>query len=189
MFIEDLLAHPFTLLISAAIITGILVPYFSTKRENHKKKLEIKSKLISNIDESVAKFILYEGNVPTKDLDLNEKEEWKKTQERGVKLHMIGSELRTYFHKTPVVDEWMNFYYLLISFTSICWYLGFDKSERLEEDISDFDSKPDFTGQVDWEKIRSKKGWEPELRKVNDYVLLKAEELNNSIITTKIRSF
>jgi len=83
----------------------------------------------------------------------------------------------------------MNFYYLLISFSSICWCLGFNYCERLEEYISDFDKEPDLTGKVDWEKIRSKKGWEPELRKVNDYILLKAEELNNSIITTKIRSF
>jgi len=54
----DWLAHPLLLLIIGALISALIVPWLTQRWQNHQKKLELKSDLVSQISESVVNMVM-----------------------------------------------------------------------------------------------------------------------------------
>ncbi len=53
----DILKHPLFLLAVSAIVSGIFIPWFLRRRQYKQKELELKIQIVSDITESVVKFI------------------------------------------------------------------------------------------------------------------------------------
>jgi hypothetical protein len=58
MIVEEIVSHPFFLLLVGALISGLLIPYFTRRWQNHQKELEIKTNLVGRISESIMSMIM-----------------------------------------------------------------------------------------------------------------------------------
>jgi hypothetical protein len=55
---SDFLNHPFVLLLTGALLSGLLIPSFTRRWQNHQKILELKTELVSEVSESTMKLIM-----------------------------------------------------------------------------------------------------------------------------------
>jgi hypothetical protein len=54
----ELLRHPLTVLLVGALISGLLIPAFTRRWQNHQKALEIKTELVSELSKSIMGIIM-----------------------------------------------------------------------------------------------------------------------------------
>jgi hypothetical protein len=121
---EKWFSHPLVLLIVGAIISSILIPWFTRGWQNYQQELEIKKELVGDISEAVMKLVMevqsfeiqlknetLSGNLsalkPQREKfnllfsELNEDyREWE------VSSAVIGSQLRAYFRDSEIAPKW-----------------------------------------------------------------------------------
>jgi hypothetical protein len=52
--IEEIIGHPLTLLLIGASVSSLLIPWFTNKWQDHRKKLDIKIELVSKMTEDIS---------------------------------------------------------------------------------------------------------------------------------------
>ena len=97
------------LLALGALISSLLVPWFTQKWQDHQKALELKSDLASQIAESATSAIVTSRSVHEEkrhDFSPAEEKSWRAWQ---IKSAAIEARLRAYFPNNSLADEWLGF--------------------------------------------------------------------------------
>jgi hypothetical protein len=106
--IKNVFSHPFVLLLLAAGISGLLVPYIASQWQNHQKELELKTGLVSQISKAVADIIIVSriAQIPayayTNLSYPSTFEDWE------ISKATIGSQIQAYFPENQIKQEWDN---------------------------------------------------------------------------------
>ena len=66
--ISQILSHPFSLLIVGAIISSLIIPYYTKSWQDYQKELEIKSDIASDISKTMTDYVINGRLVPMQDL-------------------------------------------------------------------------------------------------------------------------
>ena len=187
------LAHPLLLLIIGALISALLVPWLTQRWQNHQKKLELKSDLVSQISESVVNIVmavLY-AVLGTKSLTPEKYDE--AFRDWQIRQAVIGSQIRAYFPR-EIGDEWGAYSKIVTNFYELS---GADNvpfvKERLGE-IRKYFSK----SKVDWdtlaipylrcqpaERTKYQEAWDP----LKEELLKKKDEVVEHILKSRISAF
>lgn len=111
MTLPEFLAHPFVLLIVGIVISSILVPVFSKRWQDRKKKLEIKIELITKISEVTASWELdTRAMVNLKERPLERNPNWR------VKGSSITAILYAYFPTEQIYQKWKVYFNIIDQF-------------------------------------------------------------------------
>jgi hypothetical protein len=105
----ELLRHPLTVLLVGALMSGLLIPAFTRRWQNHQKALEIKTQLVSELSKSIMGIIMAVqfarvGAKSQKQADFDQAyRDWE------IESAVIGTKLQAYFPETTIPDEWTGF--------------------------------------------------------------------------------
>jgi hypothetical protein len=97
------------LLTLGALISSLLVPWFTRKWQDHQKALELKSDLASQIAESVTSTIVVSRSVYEEQRRGYSPAEQKSWRAWLIKSAAIEARLRAYFPDGSLADEWLGF--------------------------------------------------------------------------------
>jgi hypothetical protein len=108
--VRSIVSHPAFLLLTGAVISGLLIPSITQRWQNHQKELDVKSRLVSETSHALA---TYRGSIQRIELAGGERSlrrldgafaDW------GVRSAVIRSELQAYFgHNKRLLNAWDNF--------------------------------------------------------------------------------
>jgi hypothetical protein len=115
----ELLKHPLTVLLVGALISGLLIPAFTRRWQNHQKALEIKTQLVSDLSKSIMEMVMatqfaHLGAKSQKQADFDQAyREWE------IESAVIGTKLQAYFPDTTIPTEWTAFSALVTDFYAL----------------------------------------------------------------------
>lgn len=118
-FIKSVLSHPFVLLLLAAGISGLLVPYITNQWQNHQKELELKTNLVTQISKAIADIIIVSRIVQipayayTNLSYPNAYEQWE------ISKATIGSQIEAYFPENQIKQKWDNLSSAITEFSGL----------------------------------------------------------------------
>jgi hypothetical protein len=110
---------PVAVLLSGIVVTGLLIPELTKRRDNRRKALEIKTQLVSDMSEAVMAFVMAIQFSVLGAVGQDQKEyddaykQWEK--ERSV----IGTKLEAYFPKTDIGSAWSEFAHRVTNFYAL----------------------------------------------------------------------
>jgi hypothetical protein len=115
----ELLKHPLTILLVGALISGLLIPRFTLRWQNHQKALEIKTQLVSELSKSIMEIIMaiqyaHLGAESLKQADFD-----KAYLDWEIESAVIGTKLQAYFSDTTIPTEWTTFSALITDFYAL----------------------------------------------------------------------
>lgn len=192
MALSEFLSHPFVLLIAGAIISSILVPLFSKRWQDRKKKLEIKIELITKISEVVASWELdTRALVNLKKPPIERNPNWR------VKGSSITAILFAYFPTQPIYEKWKVYFNILDQY----WWFSYTvfHGQIKDEQKGDLTMFQNFLGEeaknFDWDIFFNVKNitdagktgvvWS----NLIDLLIKKQYEIVSSILNSKILVF
>jgi hypothetical protein len=97
------------LLTLGALISSLLVPWFTRKWQDHQKALELKSDLASQIAESATSTIVSSLSVHDEQRDDYSRAEEKSWRAWEIRSAAIEARLRAYFPNNSLADDWFGF--------------------------------------------------------------------------------
>src|SRR6476659_1909657 len=114
MSINEILSNPLLLLIVGGILTGLLIPYITTRWQNHEKELEIKTSLVSKISEYATRMLMAiqfvevspsqgSNSSLTQEQYNNEYRDWK------INSDIMQSQINAYFPNIDASKQWKRF--------------------------------------------------------------------------------
>lgn len=115
----ELLKHPITVLLVGALISGLLIPAFTRRWQNHQKALEIKTGLVSDLSKSIMGIVMatqfaHFGAKSQKQADFDQAyRNWE------IESAVIGTKLQAYFPDTAIPTEWTAFSALITDFYAL----------------------------------------------------------------------
>ena len=144
------LLEPFLLLLATAILTGYLAPKITQRWQKHQKALELKTTLVSEINENVLHIVMA--------IQFAEMGAHSQTQEEfdeaysnwEVKRAKIGATLRSYFPRTKLVKDWDEFSEIVVQFYALTGMV--DRQEQVNKLKEYFDKYFD-PNAVSWETL------------------------------------
>jgi len=100
---------PVAVLLSGVLVTGLLVPELTKRRDNRRKALEIKTSLVSDMSETVMEFVMAVqfAVLGAVGQDQTEYDNAYKIWEK--KRSVIGTKLEAYFPLTDLGPAWSAF--------------------------------------------------------------------------------
>ena len=101
--------HPLVLLTLGAVISSLLIPWFTRKWQDHQKALELKSALASQIAESATSTIVRSWSVHEAGRHRYSDAERRAWRAWQIQSAAIEARLRAYFPSTRLADEWVGF--------------------------------------------------------------------------------
>ena len=113
--IKKTLSHPMLLLIAGAIISSLIIPYFTRQWQDHQKELELKSDLADQINKAVSNTLTV--------IALNLNAGYNTNQTGGsqryvnvfidwqISKDVIGSKMKIYFSNDQITKDWDNLSY------------------------------------------------------------------------------
>lgn len=103
------LVHPLTLLLLGALISGVLIPHLGRQWQIHDKELEVKGKLVEDINTSLTDFV-NEARFKLLNRPGHSPEEFDKAyREWEVKRGQISTTLRIYYPMDRYAADWDSF--------------------------------------------------------------------------------
>jgi hypothetical protein len=123
----EILKHPLTVLLFGALISGLLIPAFTRRWQNHQKALEIKTELVSDLSKSIMGMVMatqfaHVGAKSQKPADFD-----KAYRNWEIESAVIGTKLQAYFPDTTIPTEWTGFSAVVTDFYAL---EGTDVDER-----------------------------------------------------------
>jgi hypothetical protein len=103
------LVFPVVVLLAGAVVTGLLIPELTRRRDNQRKALEIKTELVGDISEAVMRFMVTIQFAVLGAVSQTQKEYDDAYKAWETKRAVLGTMLEAYFPKTGIADEWDNF--------------------------------------------------------------------------------
>lgn len=106
-----MISHPFILLIIGALVSSLLIPYYTRQWQDHQKELELKTDLSDQINKAIsnmvttARYNLIPAIFTQKDYNtkwFNAYEDWISSSK------IIGSRIKSYFSNDQILQNWNN---------------------------------------------------------------------------------
>jgi hypothetical protein len=128
MNIEEILSHPFIVLIAGAILTGLLLPFLTNRWQSRQKDLELqlqlKLDLLKRINQSVTQTIMSSISAwsilsATSNGELRDKEQQERNsmyRKWEISSAEIESDIETYFPNTDMGKRWYEYSEVLSAF-------------------------------------------------------------------------
>lgn len=152
--ISVILAHPIVLLLVGATISGTLIPTFTQREQDRKKKIEIKINMGREISQTVTQSIAICIAIT------NGKDTVEDQATCAINLKKIEVDLWTYFPKTELSADWLEYVQLLFGLwilTKHLWLESFDESDKaFLESAEKYHLKLKSKRNIDWAKIQTK---------------------------------
>jgi len=150
--LSSLLAHPFFLLITGALISSGLVTILTQKWQNKKRQFEVKVSLINQVSESST--LLLGALMLRTDKKLNREKE----ENAIMRSKQLETNLYAHFPKSTLADEWRDY----VDTCQILWIvysfvLAKKNNEKFEEYLTivkDYFTTTFPSIQIEWDKIR-----------------------------------
>jgi len=108
--------HPLVILLVGAVISGVLIPFFTRSWQNHQKSLDIKNDLVTEISKTVTTMMI---NVQyfLENMKKMSKEEEQKIQQKynndyknwSIAEEIISSRLEAYFPTQNIIQQWKEY--------------------------------------------------------------------------------
>jgi hypothetical protein len=115
----ELLKHPLTVLLVGALISGLLIPAFTRRWQNHQKALEIKTQLVSELSKSIMEIIMA---IQFAHIDAKSQKQAdfdKAYRDWEIESAVVGTKLQAYFPDTIIPTEWTTFSELVTDFYAL----------------------------------------------------------------------
>lgn len=100
------ISHPFLLLIVGAIISSLIIPYFTRQWQDNQKQLELKTALADDINKAVSDSIVSSRLLTTGQIDPQDYSNSFKNWE--ISKEIIGSKIEAYFSDNQIRRNWNN---------------------------------------------------------------------------------
>jgi hypothetical protein len=109
--IAEILSHPLSLLLIGAIVSGLLIPYFTNRWQRHQKGLEIRIDLVRRISRTIMSIMtMIDSPLKTESSEKLVEDLHKEIREFQVDRGIIGTELHGYFPSEDcpenIGDKW-----------------------------------------------------------------------------------
>ena len=108
--------HPLVILLAGAIISGVLIPFFTKNWQNHQKSLDIKNDLVTEISKTVTTMMInvqYFLENTKKRSDGEQIEEQQKYNDNyknwTIAKDIITSRLEAYFPTQNITQQWKKY--------------------------------------------------------------------------------
>ena len=105
----DIFSHPLFLLLVGALVSGLLIPWFTSRWQNHQKELELKTQLATDITETVTAFVLAIQFAELGAVGQSQEDFDAGYRDWEIRNAVISSKLRVYFPDPELRDEWSRF--------------------------------------------------------------------------------
>jgi hypothetical protein len=103
------LFFPLVVLLAGAVVTGLLIPGLTRRRDNERKALEIKTNLVGDISEAVMQFMVAIQFAVLRAASQTQKEYDDAYRAWETKRAVLGTMLEAYFPTAGIGDDWDKF--------------------------------------------------------------------------------
>jgi hypothetical protein len=107
---DEVLGHPLTLLLIGAGVSSVLIPWFTNKWQDHRKKLEIKvdiaSRMAEEISYQVANAVMAVDLKKQAYTDAEKNAHWENDRKWFININVIRSKLQSYYPDTDIAERW-----------------------------------------------------------------------------------
>jgi hypothetical protein len=130
-----LLVFPLVVLLAGAAVSGVLIPALTRRRDDHRKAVEIKTDLVSEMSEAVTEFMttIQFAVLRAPGQDQKAYDEAFRTWE--VRSAVIGTKLEAYFPATPIGSDWGSFAERVTQFYATTGFQDRDDRRRRVEEL------------------------------------------------------
>jgi hypothetical protein len=97
------------LLLVGALISSILVPSLTRQWQNHEKELEMKSRLVEDMNNSVTDFVMAVQFAEVGATSQSQADYDKAYRDWEIKRGQLASKIRVYFPGSRIADEWSRY--------------------------------------------------------------------------------
>jgi hypothetical protein len=188
MAIKQWLSHPLVLLLVGALISSYLIPTFTNQWQLRQNELELKTSLISQINESVTDMIM---SIQFAELGAMTQEDFNEDyRESQIKRAVIESYLSAYFPNTPIPHKWASLSSLIEDFYAL---VGIHEPSRREAHLQKIKQEYFAESRIDWDSNTLMDKGNPNY--INNWFLLKdgvvnqKDELIQNIIQSHMPAF
>ncbi|MGE5705668.1 MAG: hypothetical protein ACM3XP_02995 [Nitrososphaerales archaeon] len=116
--LSKLLSHPFSLLIVGAIISSLIIPYYTKSWQDYQKELEIKSTIISSISKAMSDYVI-NGRLVQIPGFMDKIDYTQSTIDWEISKSVIKSQIQTYFNDSTIIKNWEDLSFALTEFVSL----------------------------------------------------------------------
>lgn len=151
----ELLKHPLTVLLVGALISGLLIPAFTQRWQNHRKALEIKTELVSDLSKSIMGIVMatqfaHVGAKSQEQADFDQAyRDWE------IESAVIGTKLQAYFPNTTIPTQWKAFSALVTDFYALEGIAGGERFRCAADLAGRLGVASSYQGDQDWLALRN----------------------------------
>jgi len=187
--------HPLVLLLAGAIISGVLIPFFTKNWQNHQKSLDIKNDLVTEISKTVTTMMI---NVQYFLEDTKKRSDEEKIVEQQkynddyknwtIAIDIITSRLEAYFPTQNITQHWKKYTAIIndvYALSTIDEELKRkDKINKIEEHLNTTKSET-MTDQINWNMLKNRENFIEEDGVLSEEYLDNWWKLKKSILNAK----
>ena len=130
--ISKVLSHPILLLVTGAIISSLIIPYYTKSWQDYQKELEIKSEIARSIGTNIADYII-SGRLVQMPSFMKEIDVTQTAINWEVSISDIKSQIQSYFNDPRISEEWEKLTFAIREFVSL--------ETGLSENWNDYDHR------------------------------------------------
>ncbi len=116
--IAKALAHPFMLLVIGAIISSLIIPYYTRQWQDYQKELELKTDVAGEISKAISNIIITARLVQIPGFS-NQMDFGSASVEWEMSKATIGSKIQSYFPNPQIQQNWNNLSDVLTEFVQL----------------------------------------------------------------------
>lgn len=121
------LVFPVAVLLLGALVSGLLIPELTRRRDDHRKALEIKTELVEEISESVMRFVMAVQFVVLGSASQTQEKYDEAYRAWETESAVIATKLAAYFRQSNIAGDWSAFAERVTRFYALT---GVDLSQR-----------------------------------------------------------
>lgn len=149
MLVDELIQNPLFQGLVLAIVSVLLIPWFTRQWADRQQELVIKNNLVDQISQSVTNIFEDMSFRFPQDASGRQKsfKEWRS------RTAVIGAELRTYFGQSTVIDHWNRLYYSTTMTFVLFEGLDRKRSKQHIEELKKYFPKP---SDIRWDLLEKR---------------------------------
>lgn len=200
--ISQFLEHPFFLLLAGAGVSSVLIPWFTNRWQDHRKKLEIRADIASKMSEVIA-YQMADAAVSMGRKKKSVTDADKATRDENfrkwyVDANIVGSKLESYFSEVGIRRKWEIYCSILVQYSSasrVFFYeaLSEEDKDALKHDLkmmrTYFESVYEDKQPIDWDLFTTKMGFDEHWYDVGEVLMRRGYEIIKDVLKLPIKAF